>query len=106
MPRTRYLLGLALLLGPAPAMAQPLFRFEHNWTIMIDGHRYGLLEVVQIPGDSRWTEIWIGDHSFKTEYRLAAMVTVVVQPSVKLILGYWRLPDGPRGRRPADPTEE
>jgi hypothetical protein len=106
MPRIRYLLGLALLLWPCPAMAQPLFRFEHNWTVMIDGHRYGLLEVVQIPGDSRWTEVWIGPYRFKTEYRLAAMVTEVVQPSVKLILGYWRLPDGPRRRHAADPTGE
>ena len=95
MLRTRYLLGLALLLWPAPAMAQPLFHVEHNWTSTIEGHRYGLWEVVQTPGDFRWTEIWVADCPIRTRHRVAAMVTVIIEPIVRPLANWLRL-YGPR----------
>jgi hypothetical protein len=60
MPRSCYLLALTLLLWPSSARAQPLFHMEHNWAVLIDGRRFGLLQVVQIPGDFRRTAVWLG----------------------------------------------
>jgi hypothetical protein len=89
MPRTRYLLSMVMLsvvtLLCAPrAMAQPLFHVEHNWTVIIHGHRYGLWRVVQTPGDRRWTEIWVADCSFRSDHRTAKFVTRIAIVGVTL----------------------
>src|SRR5215471_2489100 len=90
MPRTGHLLSMVMLsmvmlLCPPPrAMAQPLFHVEHNWTVIIDGHRYGLWRVVQTPGDRRWTKIWVADYSFRTDYQTAKFVTRLAIAGVAL----------------------
>jgi hypothetical protein len=106
MLRVGYLLGLAALLWPAPARAQPLFRFEHNWMVDSAAGRYGLLEVVQVPGEFRWTQVWVGRRHFDVRYRLAAAVTAVAPPPVSLVRRYWGMWERPRGQAPADRTKE
>ena len=106
MLRVRYLLGLAALLWPPAASAQPLFHVEHNWTVLSTEGRYGLLEVVQVPGELRWTQVWAGRRHFDTKCRLAAAVTAVAPPPVRLVRRYWGLWERPRGHPPADRTKE
>ena len=64
MPKACYLLALTLLLWPSTVRAQPLFRTEHNWAVILDERRYGLVQVLQIPGDFRRTQVWLGWWSF------------------------------------------
>ena len=71
MSYIRYLLFLTLVvLWPLAASAQPLFHYEHDWTVTVGGHLYGMREVVQTPGDFRRTQIWIGGYLFHTSIRL------------------------------------
>src|SRR6266571_3344172 len=67
----RYLLSMTLVVfWPLAASAQPLFHNEHDWTVIVGGHLYGMREVVQTPGDFRRTQIWIGGYLFHTSFRL------------------------------------
>jgi hypothetical protein len=52
-----------LLLWPRPASAQPLFEYEHDWTVAVDGRLYGLQQVAQFPGGFRTTHVWLGWYS-------------------------------------------
>ena len=57
MSRWGYLLCMALAFWPLRASAQPLFRYERNWTVTMGEHLYGLRQVVQIPGERRFTQV-------------------------------------------------
>jgi hypothetical protein len=104
--RVRYLLVTAALLWPPPASAQPLFHVEHNWTVLTAEGRYGVWELVQVPGDLRRAQVWFGRRHFDVKCRLAAAVTVAVPPPVNLVRRYWGVWERPRGRPPADTTKE
>jgi hypothetical protein len=72
----RFLVSVAVVLatGPLASAAQPLFRFDHDWTVTIGGRLYGLREVVQTPGDFRWTQVWVGRSSFDVRLRAAEVL--------------------------------
>jgi hypothetical protein len=60
--KLRYLFLLTLALWSFQVDAQPLFRYEHDWTVMIGGRMCGIREVVQTPGEFRSTRIWVAGH--------------------------------------------
>jgi hypothetical protein len=81
------LLWLAIAVWPVPVSAQPLFRYEHDWTITVGDHMYGLREVVQMPGGWRWTQVWVGQHSFNTRFRAGEVVTLALRaPAVAVLV--------------------
>jgi hypothetical protein len=80
MPRACSLLALALLLWPSSAHAQPGVDVEHHWAVFIDGRRFGLVEVVQIDGGFRRTEVWLGWWTFDVKGRAAESIALVLSP--------------------------
>jgi hypothetical protein len=80
-----FLACATLAIWTTPVDAQPLFRSERNWTIEIDGLRYGFRDVVQTPGEIRWTQLWIADHPFEPGHR-PADVWLLAVPSVAAVL--------------------
>jgi hypothetical protein len=99
MPRACYLFSLTLALGPARAHAQPLFRYEHNWTVTVGEHTYGLRQVAQAPGDSRHTQVWVGRYSFDIRCRAWAVVALAALPPAGPVARFWRLIDWGSFRR-------
>jgi hypothetical protein len=91
MPRAFYVLFLALALWPSSARAQPLFRFEHNWAFTINEQKYGLRQVREIPGDFRWTQVWLGQCSFNINCRAVTVIGLIIFSPADLIpLIDWR----------------
>jgi hypothetical protein len=91
IPRWSYLLCLATALEPSPASAQPLFHAERNWTITIGERLYGLRQVVQTPGERRWTQVWMGRSVFDVRCRAEEILALPLLPPVHSIakIGYW-----------------
>lgn len=92
----RYLGCVALALCPATGNAQPLFHSEYRWTVTIDERQYGLQDVIQTPGDFRWTQVWFADASFSVNLHIAeAAVAALFQPVTPVILtkAFSRRPD-------------
>jgi hypothetical protein len=85
MPKVCTFLCLTIVLWPLPANAQPLFHYEHDWTVTIGEHQYGLREVVQTPGDFRRTQVWAGRYSFDVRFRAAGVLAIVLLPPVAMI---------------------
>ena len=81
----RALTCASLALCASQASAQPLFRFERNRTFEINGLRYGFCDVIQTPGEIRWTELRIADHRFEPAHR-PADVWLLAVPSVTAVL--------------------
>src|SRR5688572_16600470 len=83
-PGIRYLAAcLAVALGSSAASAQPLFKHEHDWTFTIGGRRYGFWDVAQMPGDFRWTQVWVGGWVFEparqtTRWRADRLVLALI----------------------------
>ena len=80
IPRRAYLLCLALALWPLRASAQPLFRYERNWTVTVGEHLYGLRQVVQRPGERRLTQVWIGRCAFDMHCRAEEVIALLCGP--------------------------
>src|SRR5438128_7507747 len=99
MRRTRYLLCTTILFWPLPASAQPLFRAEHNWTVTIGDHLYGLRQLVKTPGEVRWTQIWIGRCTFDTRLRAAEVGALVLRSPADAMLGFGHSVDWSSRRR-------
>jgi hypothetical protein len=99
MRRARYLCFLAPLLWPPPARAQPLFRYEHNWTVAAGEHLYGLRQVAQAPGDFRHTQVWVGRYTFDIRCPAAAAVALAAFPPPGPVPRLWRLIDWGSFRR-------
>jgi hypothetical protein len=57
-----------------------LVRYERNWTVTMGEHLYGLREVVQIPGERRWTQVWIGRCAFDVRCRADELIAVLLLP--------------------------
>jgi hypothetical protein len=91
MPRACYLLALALLLWPSSAHAQPGADVEHHWAILVEGRRFGLVQVVQIDGGFRRTEVWAGWWTFDINGRAAeAIVLAQLSPGLLIPRIDWR----------------
>src|SRR5258707_56396 len=97
--KTRYLFCLTILLWPTAAGAQPLFRFEHNWTVTVGDHLYGLRQIVKTPGEIRFTQIWIGRCTFDTRLRAAEAVAVLLLSPADPTLAFLRGVDWSSFRR-------
>jgi hypothetical protein len=69
---------MAIAFWPFPASAQPLFRTEHNWTVTVGEHPYGLRQVLQMPGDIRWTQVWMGRYTFNMKCRAEEVFALVL----------------------------
>ena len=80
IPRWGYLLCMALAFWPVRASAQPLFRYERNWTVTVGEHLYGLRQVVQTPGERRWTQVWIGRCAFDMRCRADEVMALLLLP--------------------------
>ena len=76
---------MALAFWPLRASAQPLFRYESNWTVTVGENLYGLRQVVQTPGDIRWTQVWVGRCSFDMKCRAEGLIALIPLPPVDLI---------------------
>ena len=98
----RYVLCLTFLFWPLPARAQPLFRGEHNWTFDIGDHHYGLEQVVKIPGDLRYTTIWLGRCCLDTRFREAEVIALLFYPPANRLAEILRGVDWRSFRRPFD----
>jgi hypothetical protein len=100
MQRAGYLLGcMAIALWPVPASAQPLFRCEHNWTVTAGEQVYGLRQVLQIPGNSRWTQVWLGRCTFDMRCRNEEVIALLLLPPGDLALRFSCLVDWKSFRR-------
>ena len=75
--RLRFLLLLTLALWPFAATAQPLFRYEHDWTVIIAGRTYGIREVGQTPGEFRRTQVWFVQCSRDVSLRASAILVLI-----------------------------
>jgi hypothetical protein len=85
MPKACYLLALSLLLWPSTAGAQPLFRTERNWAIILDDRRFGLVQSLQIPGDFRRTQVWLGWYSFEIRGRAVEEIAPAFLAPLRLV---------------------
>lgn len=102
IPRCRYLLCFTFLLGPLPVSAQPLFRSEHNWTFRIGERVYGMRQVVKIPGELRYTTIWLGRCCLDTRFREAEVIALVFYPPANRLAEVLRGVGWRSFRRPFD----
>jgi hypothetical protein len=85
IPGLHYLSCLVFAFWPVSASAQPLFRCENNWTVTVGDQLYGLREVVMMPGEKRWTQVWIGPYTIDMNCRAAeAIALVVLAPTDRL----------------------
>jgi hypothetical protein len=91
MPRAFYLASMAFAFWPLPASAQPLFRQEHNWTISVNEHPYGLRQVWKMPGDTRLTQVWLGRYMFNMKGRAEEVVALVLLAPADPIPKFWCL---------------
>jgi hypothetical protein len=99
-PPGRYavlLVLIALLLGSANvAFGQYAdTRVEHDWTFVAGDQRYGMQQIVQVPGDLRTTTIYLGSRMLTTRLRatwIAALLvgSVVSGASLATFLGMLR----------------
>ena len=85
VPRAGYLLCLTMAFWPLPASAQPLFRCERNWTVTVDDQLYGLRQELKIPGDIRFTQVWIGHYTFTMNCRAMEVIALPLLPAADLI---------------------
>ena len=99
MPRWRYLWCMALAFWPLRASAQPLFRYESNWTFTVGEHLYGLRQVVQTPGERRWTQVWVGRSVFDMRCRADEVIALISLPPVQSVPRVWYLVDWKSFRR-------
>jgi len=84
MLRAFYLLPLTLMIWSSSAHAQPLFNYEHDWTVKLGGRSYGLRQVAQIPGDLRRTQVWLGRYSFDISGRAGEAIALAVLSPITL----------------------
>jgi hypothetical protein len=91
IPRWGSLLCLATALWPLPASAQPLFRNERNWTVTMGERLYGLRQVVQTPGERRWTQVWMGRSTFDVRCQAEEILALLLLPPAQSLprVGYW-----------------
>src|SRR5262245_60878692 len=80
MARRGYLLCMALAFWPPSASAQPLFRYEANWTVTVREHLYGVRQVAQAPGERRWTQVWVGRSAFDMRCRAHEVIALMLRP--------------------------
>jgi hypothetical protein len=85
MPRACYLSCLAIALWPLSASAQPLFRVEHNWTFTAGEDLYGLRQLLQMPGDIRHTQVWMGRYTFDMRCRAEEVIALLLLPRADLM---------------------
>jgi len=90
----------AILLGVSSAGAQPLFRGERDWTTEIGGQLYGFRDVVQTPGDFRWTQVWIAGRSFVPAHNPADWWVFALPPVAAALAERYLTAQWKRGRRP------
>ena len=91
MPRAWCVVALAVLLWPSSAHAQPGADVEHYWAVSIEGRKFGLIEVVQIDGGFRRTEVWLGWWTFDIDGWAAETIALaLVSPGHLLPRIDWR----------------
>ena len=79
------LLPLPLAL-PASAKAQwATTAIEHDWTVEVGEHRFGLEQSITLPGSYRKTTIYLGRISVQSNLRAGAIVALVVVPIAMLL---------------------
>jgi hypothetical protein len=91
---------VALVLWVAPASAQPLFRSERDWTVEVGGQRFGFRGVVKTPGESWWTQVWIGGRRFEPAIVPADRWVLAVPPVAAVLAVRYITRPGEFGRRP------
>ncbi|MEX0937674.1 MAG: hypothetical protein WDZ59_07415 [Pirellulales bacterium] len=94
------ILILSFAAFPLPARAQPLFHFEHDWTVAVGDQLYGLREVVQTPGGFRHTLVWVGPRAIYLPCRAVDVVRGSSLPAVAVPVGWWHLAPRPNGFTP------
>jgi hypothetical protein len=93
VPRPCYLACMAIAFWALPASAQPLFRVEHNWTVTAGEHIYGLRQVLQMPDDIRFTQIWIGRCTSNMRCRAEVVIALILRPPADFIPKFCYLVD-------------
>jgi len=101
-PGVCWLACTVLALCASPVGAQPLFHCEHDWTIEIGGGRYGFRDVVQTPGEFRWTQVWVAGRPFEPLHQPAdrwmlAVPAVAPVLAVRYLTAPWGSAAGRRG---------
>jgi hypothetical protein len=91
MPKRWLLVCMASVLLAQPASAQPLFRFDQNWTIGAGDNLFGLREVIMVPGNARWTQVWLGRCSFDIRCRAAEVIPLVLFAAIDRTTSFWCL---------------
>jgi hypothetical protein len=62
-------------------------------------HLYGLRQVVQTPGERRWTQVWLGRFTFDMRCRADEVVALVLLPQAYFVPRVWYLVDWNSFRR-------
>ncbi len=91
-----------LLLTTRQAEAQPLFRFEHDWTVDIGEGTYGIREVIMEPDSFQYTQFFYGPGSANVRFRVRTILGIACLTVVACMTGGWALF---RQRAPSDSTE-
>jgi hypothetical protein len=60
------ILCIGVALWPQDVAAQPLFRYEHDFSFTLADRRFGVREAVQSPGEWRTTQVWVGGRCITT----------------------------------------
>jgi hypothetical protein len=83
----RVALGAGFLL-PSFANAQYAEVFkEHDWTVVVADHRFGLEQSALTPGDIRWTRIYWGFGTTTTNWRAPTIALVAGGSLIALLIG-------------------
>jgi hypothetical protein len=90
---------MAIAFWPLRASAQPLFRYERNWTVPVGERLYGLRQVAQTPGERRWTQVWLGPYTFDMRCRADEVLALILHPPEVFIPRVWYLLDWKSFRR-------
>jgi hypothetical protein len=53
------------------------------------GHSFGLRQVVQTPGEFRWTQVWMGRYSFNMRCRAGEVIALVLLRPLDIIPTLW-----------------
>lgn len=86
-----FIIVFTFALWPRVATAQPLFKTEHDWTITVGDARFGLRQSVQMPGEFRSTDVYLGWYSFHTRVLATHIViAIALLLAVGVALEIWR----------------
>jgi hypothetical protein len=75
-----------VLVLPASVHAQwATTRVEHDWTLAIGEHRFGLEQTMTLPGSYRTTTVHLGPVSVRSKLHTGSIVALVVIPIAMLL---------------------